>query len=159
MKFLFIVEDHFGKPFFSKFFHKKLSEGFFSGSLVNVLSIIPGPKISRLIGANIGNVDRIIIIADADGGNLEEKKQNVLSFVKYDHVEHVKVVLLDHEIEEWICYSEGIEFGDQKPSKVLKYRKNYQKRQLPRYADKLDCKTLQSHPSFMRLASSLKPDS
>ena len=159
MKFLFIVEDCFGKSFFSKFFHKKLSEGFFSGSLVNVLSRIPGPKINRLIGTNMENVDRIIIIADADGRNLEEKKQNVLSFVKSEYVGHVQVVLLDHEIEEWICYSEGIKFGDQKPSKVLKYSKNYKKSQLPRYADKLDCKTLQNHPSFMRLVSSLKSHS
>ena len=111
-----------------------------------------------MISVNIGKVDKIIIIADADGRNAEKKKRDILRFVKNEDLVHVQVVLLNYEIEEWICYSESISFGNQKPSDVLKHRKNYTKNQLPKYAERLDCKKLQSCNSFKRLAASLKPD-
>ena len=156
MKFTFLVEDRFGPHFFEIFFRKKVSEGIFSGRLKRVRRCSIGNKMTRIISANAGKVDRIIIIADADGGSLEDKRSDILRYVSKTDAEHVMVVLMNYEIEEWICYSEGIEFGSQKPSDVLKHRKNYRKQRLPCYADKMDCQRLQGCKSFAALARSLE---
>ncbi len=159
MKLCFLVEDCFGQVFFPRFFHKKNSEGVLGGRLERVIRCPIGSKMGRMISANVGKVDRAIVIADADGESLEEKMKKVLKHVKDEDKEFVKVVLLDHEIEEWICHSEGIRFGDQKPSDALRHHKNYTKNQLPRYAERLDCEKLQGYASFKRLVASLKSSS
>lgn len=155
MNFVFIVEDSFGPAFFDRLFHKKIAEGIFSGKLYKIHHCPIGNKTTRIVSANVDNADRIIIIVDADGIDLREKKLEVIRFVKKRDREHVKIVLLDHEIEEWICYSEGISF-DSKPSEVLKHHKKYRKQHLPQYADKIDCTKLQNCNSFKRLESALK---
>lgn len=156
MKFLFLVEDYFGRPFFERFFSKKIEEHIFSGKLERVHHVKLSGKIAKQIKANIRKVDRIIIIADADGGDLAAKKQDIAKFVDDVDVESVRIVLLDYEIEEWICQSEGIKFDGQKPSNVLKYKTGYQKFRLPTYAEKIDCNRLQHSNSFKRFASSLE---
>lgn len=156
MKFVFLVEDHFGRPFFERLFSKKIDEQIVSGKLERVHHAKLNGKITKQIKANIGKVDRIVIIADADGGDPAAKRQNIARFVDNVDSEHVKIVLLDYEIEEWICYSEGIKFDDQKPSNVLKHKRGYEKFRLPEYAEKIDCKKLQDINSFKRFVASLK---
>ena len=156
MKFLFLVEDYFGQPFFERFFSKKANERIFSGKLERVRHVKLSGKITRQIKANIGKVDRIIIIADADGGDLNAKNLHIARFIDNVYAEYVKIVLLDYEIEEWICHSEGIKFNDQKPSNVLKHKIGYEKYRLPEYAEKMDCVKLQGVTSFKRFASSLE---
>lgn len=152
MNLVFIVEDSFGREFFTRFFKKKSGEGIFAGRLETVIRCPPGPKLDRIIKIHEGEATRIIVMADADGQNVREKEEYILGFIK--RRDHVCVVILDHEIEEWICHSRGIKF-DGKPSDELKHRIKYKKRHLPNYADKIDCKKLQDHPSFMRLAALL----
>ena len=110
----------------------------------------------RIISANLGDADRVIVIADADGQDPEEKKQRIHRYVGSRHANRVRIVMLDYEIEEWICYSQGLKFGDQKPSAILKHKEGYQKRQLPTYAERLDCDKLQNCTSFRRLLSALE---
>ena len=107
----------------------------------------------RLINTNKGKVDRIIIITDADGRDLAKEESRISRFLKINN--DVKIVLLDHEIEEWICYANDKSFGDQKPSDFLKDHYGYQKNKLPTYAEKLDCEKMKKCPSFMRFMSSL----
>ena len=156
MKFLFLVEDYFGQSFFERFFSKKIDEHIFSGKLEGVRHAKLNGKITKQVRANIGKVDRIIIIADADGQDLATKNQDITRFVDSVYAEYVKIVLLDYEIEEWICHSEGINLDGQKPSSVLKYKRRYKKSKLPTYAEKIDCKKLQDSNSFKRFASSLE---
>ena len=105
MKFLFLVEDYFGPAFFEKFFSKKIDEHIFSGKLEGVRHAKLNGKIIKQIRANIGKVDRIIITADADGQDLATKNQDIIRFVDNEYTKYVKIVLLDYEIEEWICHS------------------------------------------------------
>lgn len=156
MRFVFLVEDCFGPNFFKKFFSKKAEENIFSGQFQGSYSYPLGAKMGRIIGANLGDADRVIVIADADGQDPEEKKQRIHKYVGSRHANRVRIVMLDYEIEEWICYSQGLKFGDQKPSAVLKHKKGYQKRQLPTYAERLDCDKLQDCGSFRRLLSALE---
>lgn len=156
MRFVFLVEDSFGRIFFKKFFAKKAEENIFSGQLKRSYNYPPGSKMGRIISANSDNADRIIVIADADGKNREEMERRIYRHVGSEHANRVRVVMLDYEIEEWICYSQGIKFDDQKPSDVLSHKKGYQKKQLPAYAERLDCKKLQDCGSFRRLLSALE---
>ena len=155
MNFLFLVEDRFGIPFFRKLFQKKLKENVFSGRLKSVRQVPLGFKISRVIEWHIKRIDRVIIIADSEGLPLKDKEAKLLGYVEKEYRKIVKIVLLDYEIEDWICYSLDIKPGGKKPSNVLKYAETYEKSHLPKYVDELDCKKLVGCGSFKRFASSL----
>lgn len=59
-------------------------------------------------------------------------------------------IILDYELEEWICYSFGIQLGVDKPFKALSDRckekrgskEGYKKWQLPRFVENLDINAL-----------------
>ncbi len=156
MKFIFLVEDYFGPAFFRNLFYKKRQENILSGQLKNSYRCALGPKLARLIRLNIDSADRIIIIADADGQDHVKRLQQVEGYVENAYKKSVRIVLLDYEIEEWLCHSAGIKFRGQKPSSVLKHRKKYAKDQLPSYGSRLDCERLRDCGSFGRFLSALE---
>ena len=156
MNYFFIVEDKFGPGFFQKFFNKKLDEGFFQGKLTKTIRLPIGPKMTRVIKTVVHKVDRIIILADADGKSLESKESDVLQYVDSEHTSRVRIVLFDYEIEDWICYSLGIKPCGKKPSLVLERKRDYRKNRMPRYANDLDCQALQNCRSFKSLVDSLR---
>ncbi len=157
MKYYFIVEDDFGPQFIKALFRKKSDEGIFSGMLVKAKQYSIGPKMSRIAKAATRNADRIVILMDADGKPHKEWTRHIESFLSDVDMNYVRIVLLDHEIEEWICHSQGIKF-DEKPSKILKASISYKKNQLPKYALKLDCEKLKTCSSFERLMLALRSD-
>ena len=99
--------------------------------------------------------ERVIILIDADGKPHKELTEHIKSFLDNTDMNFVRIVLLDYEIEEWICYSKGIKFYE-KPSKILKTKLSYKKNQLPAYALKLDCEKLKTCPSFKRFMIALE---
>ena len=151
----FLVEDCFGKEFFKRLFCKKLDENIFRGHLKSVKQIQMSPKISRIIKQHASGVDRIIIIMDSEGQPIKDKEAKLLGYAGKEYRKIVSIVLVDYEIEEWICYSLDIKPGGKKPSNVLKYEREYRKSQLPKYVDELDCKKLMGCGSFKRFASLL----
>lgn len=162
MRFCFIVEDSYGVEFTKKLFQKKKHNAeLFSGTLVNAQRSPLGPKITRIIRAvrsRPETVDRVIILADADGGSIEEKTKILYGYVDKQYRSQVSIVLLDHEIEDWICYSLKIKTLQKKPSDILKKKFGYEKRQLPKYVSKLDCNILLTCSSFQRLLTALTPN-
>ena len=160
MKFYFIVKDAKGPKFIKELFQKKRKENMFSGILKDARRVpILSEKLRRVVSAAVSEVDRIIILADADGGSLTERENRIYRYIDNSCKKHVCVVLLDYEIEEWICYSHGFVIDD-KPSEVLKKKlsNGYEKNQLPSYASKLDCKKLEKYDSFGRLLDALNSD-
>jgi hypothetical protein len=92
------------------------------------------------------------------------------AFVKrWKHWEYVlgiavDVIILDYELEEWICYSFGMQLGADKPFKALSdkckekrgSKGGYKKWQLPRFVENLDFNTLRRNcHSFEDFASIL----
>ena len=152
----FFVEDSFGREFFKILFSKKLEENVLSGQITSIYVCPPGNKMSRLVTLNVDNADRIIIIADADGRDIKYEEQSIKERIKGKYRECIRIVLLDYEIEEWICYSHGIKFDGQNPSKILKHKIQYSKKRLPKYGAKLDCKKLMGCESFRRFLSALE---
>lgn len=156
MKFRLVVEDIYGPAFITRFFKKKFNEGLLFGKLEGVASCSIDNKLRRKVNASFTDADRVIVLMDADGQPHSKKTEIIKQYLGHKHLDRVRIVLLDHEIEEWICYSEGIPIRGEKPSKILKHHQNYQKRHLPGYAEKLDCKKLADCPSFLRLTCALK---
>ena len=156
MRFSLVVEDSFGPDFIKKLFNKKFNEKLLSGRPVEVTSCLPGNKLGRKVNAALLYVDHVLILMDADGQSLDQKTKTIKQYLDDRCLDRISIVLLDYEIEEWICYSEGIPIRGGKPSNILKRRQNYQKNRLPRFAEKLDCKRLASCPSFLRLTRTLE---
>ncbi len=90
-------------------------------------------------------------MVDADGpANRVEVFKRVDVHIAKEIKSKVEVIILDYELEEWICYSFGIQFGADKPSKALNERckekkgskRGYKKRQLPKFVKNLDINAL-----------------
>lgn len=158
MRFRLVVEDSFGPDFITKLFNKKFNEGLLSGRLEGVTSCLIGNKLNRKVNAALLDADRVIVLMDADGQPLDQKTETIKQYLDTKYIDRISIVLLDYEIEEWICYASDIPTKGEKPSKILKVRHNYRKRHLPKFAEKLDCKRLIHCPSFQRLAHTLKPE-
>ncbi|MCD6255650.1 MAG: hypothetical protein J7J44_05190 [Deltaproteobacteria bacterium] len=58
-------------------------------------------------------------------------------------------------IEEWICRSLGIAYRG-KPSATLKRLKNYFKRDLPKYVEKLDLERLDKEATFQEFLKAIE---
>ncbi len=138
MNILILGDDSYGKGFYPK-----LIERIFGRSYSTLFKRAIGPKVSRIIKANFisSNPDKIIRIKDGEGNRIDEVVRNIeeMELRNLDRTlkDKVKIVILDCEVEEWICISKGIKFNC-KPSRELRMREKYEKHMLPKYVDKLD---------------------
>lgn len=162
--FRLFTEDKHGKDFFKKLVHKLKEKGIISreidceyGSRFRLCNV----KMSqRAIKEAASSFDRVIIHVDADGpkrkGKIRGDMELHLEHVPRNLREKVRLLIIDHEIEEWICVSERLRFGREKLSHVLKRERGYEKRKLPRYAERLNFKILRDYPSFKEFLEFLK---
>ena len=96
-------------------------------------------KLDRILKAFDTSCDKIIIILDSDGPqNYESRYVNIERHVPHGLRTPVKIILVDYEIEEWICISKNFEWKHSKPSEELKVKDGYIKSSLPKYAAELD---------------------
>ena len=158
MKFYFIVGDDFGHSFIKTVFTEKAAKGLFPGRLENAKRLSIGPKLPRIAKIATKVADRVIILMDAKGEPLDKKTEEIKRYLHTIDMNRVRIVLLDYELEEWICYSEEIPIKG-KPSEILYTRIDYRKNRLPSYASKLDCEKLKTCPSFKRLIHALSSSS
>lgn len=113
------------------------------------------PKLDRIIKATLLKADRVIIMYDADGSPTLQQRARVEKFISRSNMPYVYVVILAHEIEDWICYSMDLSIGDKKPSSILKEQYGYKKFRLKDYALKVDCQRLSQCESYRSLESFL----
>ena len=128
MKFFFLVEDTYGDEFIKQLFDKKLGEGLFSGKMTGARRSPIGPKLAKIIKTQDKDV-RIIILADADDKPIQAEEMRISQCIQKERAQHVKIVLLTYEIEEWICYSLGLDMDD-KPSKILERKIRHKKKSI-----------------------------
>ncbi|MCX9080753.1 MAG: hypothetical protein OIN83_00995 [Candidatus Methanoperedens sp.] len=96
-------------------------------------------QLDRILKAFDTSCDKIIIILDSDDPqNHETRYENVKRHVPDDMKTTVEIILIDYEIEEWICISKNLKWKHSKPSGELKTKYGYEKWKLPKYADELD---------------------
>ena len=151
-------DDTYGCEFF-----KKLTNRLKNDKKINVgwsvnTDRLPGKcytKIERVIRASNLDFEKIVIIADADGPHNKSKVfQEINIHIPEGCKSKTKLIILDYELEEWICCCLGINFQKSKPSEALsdwcrRQRDNeYKKWQLPNFVKELNTDILQTYPSF-----------
>ncbi|MFZ3383929.1 MAG: hypothetical protein WA144_08390 [Candidatus Methanoperedens sp.] len=116
-------------------------------------------KLDRILKAFDNSCDKIIIILDSDGPqNYESRYINIERHVPPGLRTPVKIILVDYEIEEWICISKNLKWKHSKPSEVLKNKDGYVKSRLPKYAAELDFDVLSNKcKSFKAFLAALNP--
>jgi len=156
MRVYFIVEDHYGPPFVKSFVDKKSEQGTIPEIVVSDAKRIPlGPKLDRVIKSALTEADRVVILADADGKSTHDKEEDVKRFISKEYLTRVRIVIFQHEIEDWICYSLDIPIRDGKPSAILKEREHYEKFRLKSFVSRIDCNKLSDCDSFNSLLNAL----
>jgi len=108
-------------------------------------------KQNKAIKAASTNYHKILIIVDADGTNNKEKKKEMVE----KHIEEgldctIKIIILDYELEEWICKSLSINYSN-KPYKDLDNycrsrgnKRGYKKSEIYKFANKIDIESLKN---------------
>lgn len=156
--------------FFKNLLNRLKNEKVISSSVqFDVQAIIQGGpcnvKQSRFIKAALQKYSKIILIFDADGPeNVINKTNQMKKHIPRNSESLISIVVLDHEIEEWICKSMKIKFTT-KPHKELDHhcrkisnnRKGYFKSNLIEYIDKIDIQhlTKDSNYSFSKFINIL----
>jgi hypothetical protein len=115
-------------------------------------------KLDRILKSFDNSCDKIIIILDSDHPqNHESRYANVKRHVPNDLRTPVEIILIDYEIEEWICISKKLKWQHSKPSEELKVKFGYIKSSLPKYAAELDFdalgKNCKSFKTFLAVLS------
>lgn len=147
-------EDAHGPEFFKRLVERLKKENIVDESLYVKTKKFPGicyTKSERAIKAANIDFDKIVIVVDADGpSNREDVFKRVDVHIAKEIKSKVNVIILDYELEEWICYSFGIQLGADKPFKALSdkckekrgSKGGYKKWQLPRFVENLDFNAL-----------------
>lgn len=143
---LIFSEDTHGKIFFMNLVNRMKQENYIDRNNAFNTDRYPGmcnPSIKGRIIAKREDLgyQKFIINLDADGKKIDEIIQDVVVHFPNGYEGDISVVFNRHEIEEWICCSENISFNE-KPSKILKHERKYEKRHLPNYVQKLDIEKL-----------------
>ncbi len=156
MNVYFLMEDSYGPSFIQKFIKKKQEEGSFTNvRIVNAVKITISSKMSRVAYGIQGLCDRIIIMVDADGKPAKDKRECVKRLTSDNRTVLPEIVVFKNEIEDWICYSMGVDPGSAKPSSVLKHKVGYKKKRLGQFSHEIDCSKLDQCESFQELRSAL----
>lgn len=135
------AEDAFGPQFFRKLIPVLREQGLVppETTLVDASKYpVCNPKLGRIIAAARERTSRIIVVVDADGGNVTTAGLRTLGHVVPVDRDVTRVIVIDYEIEEWICVSMGYKTFGRKPSEVLREKLGYEKYRLPEYVAKLD---------------------
>lgn len=61
-------------------------------------------KTGRIINTNrLNPIKKVIVIADAEGGNVEQVKESITKDIPEDFKDKVRYIIFKYSIEEWIC--------------------------------------------------------
>ncbi len=147
------VEDSYGVVFFKKLIENinnlnilkkpiKISKRNGITTPQSIGGYLCNPKIERdiLAASNFTTCEKIIIVIDGDKNQnkINENKDKIKKHIPKNINKPCKEIIIDYEIEEWICMCNNIKWGNDKPSDILKSKLKYKKSQLPNYGNKLD---------------------
>jgi len=146
-----LCEDKYGGGFFKELISRLKNENMVPRNLGTDVAKFYGPcnvKLERQLKAMMmKRCRKFIIVVDADGGNIGIVRNRVVQHIPHDLLNITNVVVLDCEIEDWICISLGMK-GNNKSSVILKHRLDYRKHKLKTYVSKLNIERLMKCSSF-----------
>ena len=138
---MIICTDTYGKVFFKKLTNRLKNEKLIPNHRIYVERFNGpcSPKLERqlTIYACLREIDFVIIVADADGKPPTKIKKMIEVHIPAELKPSTGIVILEYEIEDWICISKGIRISDTKPSLILKQKEDYEKYKLCNYVSEL----------------------
>lgn len=151
-------EDKYGGPFLRDLMNSLKNNNTICRSSGVDISKFYGPcnvKLERqLLAKSRVRTCHFIVLVDADGRDKASVRSRVFQHVPQRLASITRIVVLDYEIEDWICVSLGIRLN-RKPSVLLKQRFGYEKHNLKSYVPKLDIQRLKKCVSFCDFLASL----
>lgn len=167
MNVMILTEDTYGKKFFDEIIkllkEKSMISNEVKASCKRILGVC-SRKMTRQINA-AEDFDKIIVVVDGDG-NPEKKEKEVKErhFKDKNKLKKADTIVFKYEIEEWICYSQGIKFNN-KPSDALNkwikeekqnFKSGYEKKFLPEYVKLLSFDKLRENGIFEKFLKLLE---
>lgn len=153
-----LCEDKYGGGFFKELIKRLKSVNLVATNLGVDVKKFYGPcnvKLERqLLAISLKKRCVFIIVADADRRNIKDVESRITKHVPQCLRHNTRVVILDCEIEDWICVSLDMK-GNEKSAAILKHRLGYRKYRLKSYAPKLDLGKLRKCRSFQDFINSL----
>jgi len=161
-KIVIFTEDSYGKFFIKRLVYGKLNLK--KEIRVQRLAGVCYTKSTRQIIAASSDCNKIVILVDGDDepekvrssmeGHIRKAQEKVYCL-------NIYLIVVDTEIEEWVCEGLGICYG-RKPSEDLnRYLQQnfgymYRKSMLPDFASKVDPTKLSENKSFVRFMKALE---
>jgi len=161
-KIVVFTEDSYGRFFIKRLVYGKLNLE--KEIRVQRLAGVCYTKSTRQLIAASSDCSKIVILVDGDGEpeNVERlMERHIRKALEKVHSLSIHLIVVNTEIEEWVCEGLGIRYG-QKPSEDLNryLQKNfgytYRKSMLPDFADKIDPTKLSKSKSFARFMKALE---
>ena len=146
---LILTEDYYGKPFFRRLVLRLKKKKIVSPTTRIYAKWFPGKcntKLYRIINATIASfsqrIDSIIIVADAEGEDIDQAIKQLEMHVPSNAERIVHYIIFDYCIEEWICEGLGIKVKGNPLEQLRDYMRqvkniNYEKHMLPEFAEKI----------------------
>lgn len=143
---MILCADTYGKSFFKKLTNRLKDEGLIPKFHICVDRFYGpcNPKMDRQmrVFAYLRQFSFFIIVVDADGRAQNKIRETIESHIGSELKASTITIVLDYEIEDWLCASGSICVKDNKPSIILKQIEGYEKFRLPDYVPKLDIEKL-----------------
>ncbi len=142
MNIAILTEDTYGVNFFQNLITRLKKLGTIRNEVGIKIKRYNIYKLTNLLRVVNQDYDRTIVIVDCDGSCNNGNSKEINDLINKEGTKNTIGINLEFEIEEWICISEGMNYGPEKPSDVLKSQRKYEKFQLPIYVDKLKIEEL-----------------
>jgi len=158
---IILCADTYGKSFFKELTNRMKNESLIPNYHVSVAKFY-GPCNSKLnrqitVFALLQKFNFFIIVADADGKSQKRVEKTIECHVSKKLKASTRFVILEYEIEDWICASKGMCIKGNKPSAILRQKEGYEKYKLCDYVSQLDiAKLTKECGSFCRFMECLK---
>jgi hypothetical protein len=153
-----LCEDKYGGPFLRDLTNRLKNTGLISRNVGVDTAKFYGAcnvKLERqLLAMSQTKTCRFIILVDADGRDKTSVRARVAQHIPRNLTGTTHTIVLDYEIEDWICAGLGIRFNC-KTAVLLKRRFGYEKYNLKSYVPKLDIQALQNCGSFCDFVKNL----
>ena len=162
---IIFTEDTYGVEFFNNLI--QMISKRYKTQLKVTLHRLAGkcyPKVNRQITAACNSTKNgiVLIIADAEGENVQSVERFLLRYVPKTCPIPVRLLIFQYMIEEWICVGLSIKYSSDLIRRLDEYLRNmrgpnykYKKRILPDFVERLDMNKLEQHSLFVKFLNIL----
>ena len=158
------TEDSYGAEFVRRLLERPGLSG--RAGYCRRLAGVCSSKSVRQLKAAALDYEKVVVLVDGDWDpeNVRKRMNEHLENLRGELGSKVRVIVVESEIEEWVCESLGLRYRGLKPSQVLsdhlrrEKRCEYEKYMLPSLAGYVNPEKLASNSSFNSFIRSIRDD-